>query len=406
MVFRPFDVDRDLTAARRIWREVGWWSSDRPEAVDEYIMAGRGWVAELDGEAECLVISAPGTVRYQTTDLPFAAVTGVTTSRVARKQGLAKRLAAQVVAEDVAAGAVVSGLGMFEQGFYNQLGFGSLPYQNVLRFDPDSLRVKTGARPPKRLTTADAEAMHAARLARHRGHGAVNLTPVALTRLETTETKDFGLGYWDRDRLTHHLWVSPKDVESGPYRVAWMAWETREQLLELLALLRHLSDQVTVIELTEPPGIQLQDLIDKPLRQRQVRAGSRHPCDFRTGSFGQMRLNDLAAGLAATHLPGDPVRFNLVLDDPVTPLLPDDAPWRGAGGEYVVTLGPDSAAERGSHPSLPALRATVNAFTRLWLGVRPATGLAVTDDLVAADDLLRRLDEALRLPQPQTDWEY
>ena len=46
------------------------------------------------------------------------------------------------------------------------------------------------------------------------------------------------------------------------------------------------------------------------------------------------------------------------------------------------------------------------AFTRLWLGVRPATGLAITDDLHGPDDLLDALDERLRLPEPVADWAF
>ena len=47
-------------------------------------------------------------------------------------------------------------------------------------------------------------------------------------------------------------------------------------------------------------------------------------------------------------------------------------------------------------PTRPTLTATVNAFTRLWLGVRPATGLAVTDDLSGPPELLQQLDQLAR----------
>jgi hypothetical protein len=51
------------------------------------------------------------------------------------------------------------------------------------------------------------------------------------------------------------------------------------------------------------------------------------------------------------------------------------------------------------------MKATVNAFTRLWLGVCPASSLAVTDDLQAPAVLLDELDRMLRLPQPHVGWE-
>ena len=80
--------------------------------------------------------------------------------------------------------------------------------------------------------------------------------------------------------------------------------------------------------------------------------------------------------------------------------------WRGSTGEYVVTLGKSSGAERGSDESLPTLKTTVNAFTRLWLGVRPATALSYTDDLETPAELLEALNEVLRLPAPHPDWDF
>jgi hypothetical protein len=71
-----------------------------------------------------------------------------------------------------------------------------------------------------------------------------------------------------------------------------------------------------------------------------------------------------------------------------------------------VTLGPECGAERGADPALPTLRASINAFSRAWLGVRSATGLSWTDDLKAPPDLLKELDRVLALPAPASDWDY
>ena len=46
------------------------------------------------------------------------------------------------------------------------------------------------------------------------------------------------------------------------------------------------------------------------------------------------------------------------------------------------------------------------AVVRIWLGVRPATGLAWTDELSGSQGLLAQLDTVLRLPIPQTDWDF
>jgi hypothetical protein len=105
-------------------------------------------------------------------------------------------------------------------------------------------------------------------------------------------------------------------------------------------------------------------------------------------------------------LTGSLVRFNLSLHDPISDLLDADTPWHGISGQYVVTLGPGSSAEPGIDEHLPTLTASVGAFTRLWLGVRPATGLAVTDDLDGLPELLSALDEILKLPVPNIGWEF
>ena len=170
--FRAYDPERDREAAHRIWREVGWLKEGREEAMDRYVLAGRALVAEIDGTAECLVLSSTGLLRYREEDLPFACLTGVTTSYVARRQKLAGRLAASIVAADALDGALVAGLGMFEQGFYNKLGFGTGTYEIFYTFDPAHLRVPVSPRVPCRITPDDWAEVHAARLARRRRHGA------------------------------------------------------------------------------------------------------------------------------------------------------------------------------------------------------------------------------------------
>ena len=100
------------------------------------------------------------------------------------------------------------------------------------------------------------------------------------------------------------------------------------------------------------------------------------------------------------------MRFNLALHDPIERFLDEGAPWRGISGDYVVALGPHSGAELGRDETLPTLTCSVGAFTRLWLGVRPATGLAVTDELEGPEELLRELDGVLRLPEPKLDWDF
>lgn len=110
--------------------------------------------------------------------------------------------------------------------------------------------------------------------------------------------------------------------------------------------------------------------------------------------------------MAQTHLQGDKVGFNLRLSDPIDSLLDEKAPWRGLTVNYVVRLGPLSSIETGIDETLPTLVATIGAFTRMWLGVRLATSLAITDQLSAPQELLEKLDWILRLPEPKLDWGF
>jgi len=405
--YREYDHSRDQDAVHRIWREIGWLGKDKTEILDTILGSCRAVVAEVNGEAECLVNSAAGVLRYLDTDLPFAGCNGVATSRVARRQGLAKGALARLVAADVADGALVVGLGMFDQGFYDQLGYGTGGYEHTLHFDPAALNVEVRARPPRRLTAEDRDLMHASRLARFRTHGGVNFHSPVLSEARWGETH-FGLGYCDGPdgALTHHFWCRPENVGSGPYKIEWMAYQSREQFLELMALIRSLGDQVMLVGMREPPLLQLQDLIDRPFRHQQLTGRSRFHARVEANAYFQLRICDLPKCLEYTRRPGVDLRFNLRLSDPIERVLDEDAPWRGAAGEYVVTLGESSGAEPGRDPKLSTLNASVNAFTRLWLGARTASGLAMTNQLSAVRSLLEELDSALRLPEPILDWDF
>lgn len=410
MNFRKFDSQKDKEAVQRIWLETGWIDGNEQQkaAMLVFLSGGRTLVADLDGEAECLAAAMPGMIRYLNEDLTLSVVTAVTTSRIARKQGLAKLLTAHLIAAEAAAGAKVSTLGMFEQGFYNQLGYGTGGYEHWTSFDPAQLHLSTKARIPHRLTKDDWAAMHDALLARQRIHGGIIITPSQFTQGETNfYSSDFGLGYNDNPdgNLSHFFWARAKG-EHGPYDIHTMAYQNWDQFLELMALLKNLGDQVRQVKMREPGYIQIQDLIRQPFRYRQLTEKSRYESLNRATAYWQARICDLPGCLAQTHLPGEPVRFNLDLHDPIRAHLGDDAPWRGIGGNYTITLGPESTAVPGKDNDLPTLSASVGAFTRMWLGVRPPSGLAVTDQLSGPPELMTALDQILRLPQPKPDCDF
>ncbi|MEL6253944.1 MAG: GNAT family N-acetyltransferase [Bacteroidota bacterium] len=155
MKIRAYNKETDQKAVHRIWREVHWINDKQEKLMDHFLEGCRALVGELEGEAESLVVSTEGTFQYLDQELKLSAITGVTTSRVARKQGFAGKMTAELIAADVQAGADIAALGMFEQGYYNKLGFGTGPYENIISFDPADLQIKTKFRVPKRLTNED-----------------------------------------------------------------------------------------------------------------------------------------------------------------------------------------------------------------------------------------------------------
>ena len=412
MEIREYNQERDLAAVQRIWREIGWVSSDEgAECLVDFLAVGRSLVAALDGggEAECLVHAVPGAMRYQDGDSPICAITAATTGRVARRQGMALRLTARQLAASALDGAEVAVLGVFDQGFYDRLGFGTGSYDHFFRFDPATLLMDAGFRPPQRLGPADWRAVHGAMLARRRGHGGCVLHPPEVMQAELNwRPNGFGFGYWEGGALSHCLWLAVAEgaLNQGPYSVQMLAYQRPEQLLELLAVLRSLADQINLVEMNEPQDVQLQTLLRQPFRNRRLTRNSDFAAHHQAAAWWQLRVLDVAACVARRRWPGEAVRFNLTLTDPLPSFLPD-GPWRGCQGDYRIAIAENSVAEPGRSPGWPTLRASVNAFSRLWFGVAPASSLAITDALQTDDPaLLPRLDEALRLPPLHIGWDF
>jgi hypothetical protein len=216
----------------------------------------------------------------------------------------------------------------------------------------------------------------------------------------------FGLGYYDENgKLTHHLWMRIKG-EQGPGEIWWMSYRSYDQFLELMALVKSMGDQVLSVAITEPPGIQFQDLLHKPFAKRETTKRGPYANYMESSAYWQFRILDLPGCMEKTHLRGNDVCFNLELHDPIGNHAKSGSSWHGVEGPFVVKLGRASSAEPGRATDLPTLKASVGAFTRLWMGVGNAVGLSVTDDLHGPEHLLRSLSEALTIPVPKTDWDF
>lgn len=399
---RAFDANRDMSAVTRTWIETRWIDdNERHRAGLGAFLSGDAEVGLMNGEAECLVHRTPGRIVYDELPLPLCAITAVTTSHIGRKQGLASTLTARAVRHGAESGAAVAILGMFEQGFYDRLGFGTGSPVGIASFDPGSLRVgHIPYRTPERLTADDSVEMMTALRNRLPHHGMVSLDAPRLLEAELGFTESqFSLGYRDGGRLTHFLAGSLKE-ENGPFAINFMSYETGEQLMELLRLLRELGDQIHTVRMAEPPQVQLQALIDTPMRQRSRSLKTDHETVTRALTWWQLRVLDVPTMVAARQWPGDRFEFDLVLTDPIGEFLDEGSGWSGVGGTYAVSVDRSSSARPADPSGRPLLRCSVAAFGRLWFGVRSASSLALTDDFEAPAELAAQLDRALTLPTP------
>ncbi|MCH2135933.1 MAG: hypothetical protein MK101_05050 [Phycisphaerales bacterium] len=407
---RPYEPDRDLKHVLRIWSETGWYteSDQRRRGIEAYFEACDTIVEEIDGVAEVGVSRTPGTMRVLDSTLDLCVIAGVYASLVARQGGHATRMTAQQVAAGVADGAVVASLGIFDQGFYDRVGFGCGPYVHRRTIEPSSLKVPKLTRPPVRLGVDDAAEMHACRLARRQWHGAVNIPAVGIMVLECCERPGWGMGFRDSAGiLTHCMWFEHNDaIENGPWTVSWMAWADRSQLLDLLGVVRSLGDQVMGVRVTNPPGVSMQDFVDRPFAWIARTKDGPNAVKPTGVAYRQHRICDLPACMEAIQLASEEVRFNLTLEDPIERFLPQDAPWRGCGGDWTITAGAQSSAVAGHEEGLELLEASLGAFTRFWLGARRATALHLCDAFDGPESLLSRLDGCWRLPEPAADWDY
>lgn len=397
-------TDEDLPAIQRVWREVGWVDDDDGAAqIEPFLADALTHVAVVDGAAEACGSVHRGTLRHGHDDLDTAFVTSITTSRIGRKQGLARAVLERLLLDAAADGATVSVLGMFEQGFYDRSGFGTGAEMVFHRLDPASLPADLPYRRPVRLTVDDAADVDAALVGRRRGHGGVAIPSPAMRRAELAwDDGGFGLGYRDPDgTLTHYVWCTAKG-EHGPYRVRSWAWRTQRELLELLGVLRSLSDQVHWMVVPEPWCLQLQTLTDKPGRQHSRTRGSEHHYRVDADAWWQARILDVPGAFAAVRS-RRAARLRVTVTDP----LAERVGYDRVAGDWSVELGPDgSRATRADHGGEPDATCSVNTLTRLWLGVRSPSAVLLGDRVEVPQDLADVLDDALLLPRPDPGHDF
>ena len=409
MQYRKYDPEKDKNAVHRIWLETGWIEDvDEPKGMDHLIESGNSIVSDINCEPECLVVSQPGDMIYNEEKIKFYSIAAVTTSLTARKRGLASRLTATRIALDALEGAAVSGLTTFDQGFYNLLGFGTCGYAHLIRFSPSIINVANKHNVPSRIPREEWRNIHQSRRDRMRFHGGCYFDNPEVTQSEIIwDKKNTVYGYKDdTGNVSHSVLLEGLGKEGGPFFFNWMCYQNYDQFLELLGFIKSFGDQVNLVSMVEPPNVQIEDFLTRPFYHRRITAQSKFQNIHSSGAWHQIRINDVIKCMKGTRLNCETIRFNLKLSDPIEKYLDDNIDWRGVAGEYLITLGPESSAQPGQDSKLPTLHASVNSFTRLWMSVQKANYLNIFDDFNAPEDLIKQLDIAVSLPQPQADWDF
>lgn len=392
--YRPLTWPDDFDTIERLWGEGGWLDECQNArlGMERWVEGCTGFAGLLDGEAEAIGVGRAGSFRYEDRELPLNLVASINVSRIARGRGLGGGVTRRVMQAGAAEGAAVSLLGIFDQGYYDKLGFGTGSYQRFVTVDPRLLNVPVPERVPVRLGLDDISRIHESRLRRHKTHGSATLPQEGATASEILWELGFGIGFEDRSgQLTHHFWCVPKG-EHGPYRIMWMVWEEPSQYLDLLGVIATWRDQVMGVRMPEFGSIPLQDLMKRPFRHRGMTKGGAYSQDPTSFAWWQARILDLPAAMGAVSIAGEPIQFVLRLTDPLDLV----------SGDWTIVLGAESTAERGGDPQI---RASVGAFSRRWLGVASGAALAVSDDFSGDPALIAELDRRWRIPKPVIDWE-
>lgn len=404
-----YNKEKHLEKCISIWMDVGWLMQGQEELANLWFDSADALVGEHDNEAVALGLAHSGTFCHtaHSQDLSFCAISAVTVAFHGRKLGFAGTLTAELLAWGAERGEVFAGLGMFEQGFYDRLGFANFPYTRIAEFRPSELILSGSfSSDPVRLSKQNWQEIHQSRINRLRFHGSVNLAPVITRADMEINKKTFAIGFRNTNgEMTHHYVVRSVRGEHGPMSIIWMAFQTQLQFKDILLSIKSFGDQIDIVSLQEPSGIQFQSLLRKPISTNRQSANSAgHKAGIRTGSWSQGRILDVEKCINGMNCVGKECNFNLILTDPIEKYLDSSLEWRGCGGEYTIRFSSQSNVKRGITEGLPVMKCSVNTFSKLWTGTVKASMLPYTDQITAPSSLLEKLDKTLSLPEPFFDW--
>ena len=127
---------------------------------------------------------------------------------------------------------------------------------------------------------------------------------------------------------------------------------------------------------------------------------------MRSIAYQQLRICNLENCIKAVKYQGESYSFNLSLTDPINDFLEEGDKVYTCEGDFTVTIGTESSIKNGLIESLPLIKGNINGFTRLWIGIIPATTIGLVEDLQIDDVLIDNLVNTFYKPEARSDLDY
>jgi predicted acetyltransferase len=176
-------------------------------------------------------------------------------------------------------------------------------------------------------------------------------------------------------------------------------------------LVQEWGDQVDLIRFIEPAWMQAQDFDADPAHNYRRTKGSKVHVHTDADAWWQIRIVDMATCIAVMEPASEPFELLVEIDDPVEQHLAGSGyagSWKPLTGVWRFSFGATHTAERlGDAQTNVDLRTSINALSRWWLGVLPASSLGVIGQMHADSSTLTRLDQlTAHLPRPHPGWDF
>lgn len=290
-----------------------------------------------DGEPRATAASIAMTQAVRRRVLSMGGVAGVSTHPLGRRQGYARQVLVQLLADMRDQGHAISSLVPFRESFYGRLGWAGFPVTRVIKFAPGNLQPLLRSDLPGSTTLHEDEAGWNASQAFLTGvqpdvHG-MSLFGPRRSRGQFERDKHWVVLAREGDEIVGTLRYTISDWRGTLDADTFFASTALGKYLLLRWLALH-ADQVVNVIVTLPPDVMPEMWLTDMNVELHSRDVHNHPKPM--GRIVDVeRLNGIAAGDGA---------FTVSVEDPYGPWNTETFSFRGAGGRLQVERAKPSTA--------------------------------------------------------------